>query len=180
MMEDDRMKRPIVSRVLVQCFAFSLLTLCVLAQDQGKENAQAIAKPKEIGQFFSLLKDGKLIPLQEETKVSASATFTGDISIKIKEAESKVKLDSADNVTFVVHLSDKSISHYSLYSLKKEKDKRTMRVSNAAQRVLFSAIEYADGYFQLTPKTSLAPGEYVFFSQEVANSVDHFYSFEVK
>src|SRR5262245_7974014 len=98
----------------IQCLAFLLLTLCVLAQDQQKENPKDMPRPQEIGQFFSL-KDGKLTPLQEETKVSASYTFAYDVSIKIKEAESKVKLDSADKLTFVVRLPDKSISHYFLH-----------------------------------------------------------------
>ena len=173
------MKRLIVSGG-VQCLAFSLLTLCVLGQDQQRETLQAaIPRPPEIGQFFSL-KDGKLIPLQEETKVSASYTFAYDVSIKIKEAESKVRLDSADKLTFVVHLPDKFISHYFMYTLKKEKDKRTMKLGDTAKRVLFSAVEYADGYFQLTPKTSLSLGQYVVFYSGSANSVDHFFSFEVK
>lgn len=174
------MKKFLAFHMVVQCFAFSLLALCVIAQEQQKENLQqATPKPQEIGQFFSL-KDGKLIPLQEETKVSASYTFTYDVSVKIKEAESKVKLDSDDKLTFVVHLTDKSISHYSLFSLKKEKDKRTMRLGDTAKIIPFSTIEYADGYFQLTPKTSLSLGQYVFFYHEAANSLDHFYSFEVK
>jgi hypothetical protein len=44
----------------------------------------------------------------------------------------------------------------------------------------FSTVEYADGYFQLMPRATLASGQYVFFSMKVANVVEHFYSFAVK
>ena len=80
--------------------------------------------------------------------------------------------------TFVVHLADKSIASYSLVSLKKENDKRTVQLGEGT--VPFSTIEYADGYFQLIPKSTLAPGQYLFFYMPNVNFVDHLYSFEVK
>src|ERR1035437_338087 len=88
---------------------FCISSLCLLAQD----NAQAIPKPQERGQFF-YVRDGKLTPLQEETDVSASSTMMYDVSIKIKKPESKVVLGSAEKPQFVVHLSDKSIGSHGL------------------------------------------------------------------
>ena len=172
-------KSTLVALLVGMGLSFSLLTVCAFAQDQPKETSQPLPKPPEIGQFFSV-KDGKLTPLNEEKRVSASRTFVGDISIKIKGAESPTRLDSRDKLTFVVHLPDKAIRHYSLHLLKQENSQRTMRESKAEQMISFSVIEYADGYFELTPKSPLSPGQYVFFFQQDASQVDNFFSFMVK
>src|SRR5579872_5809967 len=170
-----RRKVNYLKTVAVSC----MLVSCVFAQEQTKDGPQNIPKPPEIGQFFCQ-GTGKLVPLQEETKVSASYTFAKDVSVKIKEAESKVKLDGAETTSFLVHLPDKSISSYSLYSLTQGKSDRTMRLGETKRRIPLTVIEYADGCFQLTPKTSLVTGQYVFFFGPTPQSLDHFYSFAVK
>jgi hypothetical protein len=158
--------------------ALYAMALCVVAQDQPNTNSLN-PKPSEIGQIFCL-KDGKLTPLHEETKIYASYTFTYDINVKISGAESATELFEPDRLKFLIHLPDKSVGSYVLYTLKKERDKRTMRVGETQRKVLFSTIEYADGYFQITPKTPLAPGQYVFFAMADARNADHFYSFSIK
>lgn len=174
-------QRPVPKRIdgeemnyLKTVVVFCVLISCVFGQDQ-----KDIPKPPELGQFFCQ-GGGKLIPLQEETRVSASYTFANDVSIKIKEAQSKVILDSAATLPFLVHLPDKSISSYSLYSLTQGKSDRTMRLGETKRKVSLAVIEYADGYFQLTPKTPLVAGQYVFFYGPTPQSLDHFYSFSVK
>jgi hypothetical protein len=153
---------------------FCMSALFILAQDPTAESIQAIPKPPEIGQFFCLL-DGKLISHLEET---TSITTYGDL-IKIKGAKSKVMLDHAPNLSFVVHLPDKSISSYSLRTPKEVKNRRTMIGGRKNKNVTFSAVEYADGYFELTPKVTLAPGQYAFLVGQYAHDIAYFHSFEV-
>jgi hypothetical protein len=168
-----------VFAVALQCLSFSILTVCALAQDQRKETPQALPKPPEIGQVFSF-KDGKLAPLCEEKHVSFWRTFSGEMLVRIKGAESPTRLDSSDKLTFLVHLPDKAVREYSLHLLKQEKDRRTMRRSKAEEMISFSVIEYADGYFQLTPRSPLPPGQYGFFFQQEARQIDTSYSFTMK
>jgi len=152
--------------------------MCAAAQNQPKENSLSIPKPEEIGQFFAL-KDGVLTPLQEEKNVSSYDSFpAGHKILKIKKASSSTVLDSTGKYAFVVHLPDKSVRYFSLRMLKQEKDQRTFRPADGTNDVSFSTSEYADGYYLLTPRSALSPGQYVFFFEQ--NMVaDFFYSFAV-
>jgi len=46
-------------------------------------------------------KDGKLAPLCEEKHVSFWRTFSGEMLVRIKGAESPTRLDSSDKLTFL-------------------------------------------------------------------------------
>jgi hypothetical protein len=164
---------------VLQCLLLLSFAMCAIAQNQPKENSPAIPKPEEIGQFFAL-RDGVLTPLQEEKNISSYDSFpAGHKILKIKMASSSTVLDSTGKFAFVVHLPDKSILYYSLRLLKQEKDQRTFRPADGTNEVSFSTSEYADGYYLLTPKSTLSPGQYVFFLEQ--NMVaDFFYSFAVK
>ena len=116
-----------MKRLVVLCIS----ALCIFA----RQDQQVIPKPQELGQFFCV-KDGKLIPLQEEKDVYASSTLMYDISVKLKKAQSATTLENGDQLQFVVHLSDKSIGSYVLFSITKEKKQRTFRIGQTQRKIL--------------------------------------------
>lgn len=174
------MKRGItLCMAVLPCLLLLSFAMCAFAQNQPKENSLPIPKPEDIGQFFAL-RDGVLTPLQEEKNISSHDSFpAGHKILTIKRASSSTVLDSTGKFAFVVHLPDKSIRYFSLRLLKQDKDQRTFRPADGTNDVSFSTSEYAEGYYLLTPKSTLSQGQYVFFFEQ--NMVaDFFYSFAVK
>jgi|GEM_PF-4962007 hypothetical protein len=151
---------------------YLMTSMCVQAQ----ETTAALPRPQEVGQFFAY-QNGKLTPLFEEKKVSAHMLI--GITVSIHGANSPVVLPGSDDLKFIIHLPDKTIRFYNYEHFESSGNKRKAKIEEDKYAISHSTAEYADGYFVISPKARLVPGEYVFFTYE-GNNVDNFYSFSVK
>jgi hypothetical protein len=137
----------------------------------GQSPVSKVAEPEELGAVYFHDETGGLIPLEQLKPRAVFFPRRGQDGLReqwlLKGGKSKVRVNSAGKMLFVVRLSSGSDpASFSLLVLKTHGRGRWLQGAphqrNTRLTVMFDVKKFGDSSYGLTPAEDLAPGEYAF------------------